>query len=313
MTQCRFCQSSKVNMIMDFGDVALAGGFLTKAQFANEQKFPLQVAFCSDCYLLQIKNHVPPELLFKDYFYFSSAITTLKNHFRNYAEEVTARFLNKQTATVLEIGCNDGVLATPLADLGIKTVIGVDPATNVVKTVANPRVHVVNAFFTEALADKVQGEFGQVDLIAANNVYAHVDDMHDLTRGIAKLLAPEGVFVFEVHYIQNLLEEYQYDMIYHEHLFYYSLLALDNFMARFDMEIFDVKPVAIHAGSMRYYVRRKGHRANEPVSTAVLELRKQERAKKYDHVETYENYAREVEKTKIDLMGLIEQLKGKNK
>lgn len=310
---CRFCQSQNIHLVMDFGQVALAGGFLTRDQFAPEPKFPLRVIFCADCYLLQIKDRVPPELLFKDYFYFSSAIATLRNHFKQYAEDVTQRFLNKETATVLEIGCNDGVLLNPLADLGIKKVIGVDPATNVVKSISNPRVHIVNDFFSEAHAERLLKEFGSVDLIVANNVFAHLDDMHDVTRGIEKLLSPDGVFVFEVHYIQNLLEEYQYDMIYHEHLFYYSLITLDKFFARFGMEVFDIKPIAIHAGSMRYYVRRKGHLEREKISEAVLKLRSQELEKNYNKVDTYLNYARTVSETRKNLMSLLTHLKRGNK
>jgi SAM-dependent methyltransferase len=311
--ECRLCHSPKIRTIMDFGEVALAGGFLVPEQFETQPKFKMRLVFCEACYLLQIQDRVPPELLFKDYFYFSSAITTLKNHFREYAKEVTARFLKPETATVVEIGCNDGVLVNPLADQGIKNVIGVDPATNVVKTVGNPKVNIVNDFFNEATADAILKKFGPADLIVANNVYAHVDDMHGLTRGIEKLLGPDGVFVFEVHYIRNLLEEFQYDMIYHEHLFYYSLIALDNFFKTFDLEVFDVKPIQIHAGSMRYYVRRVGHLKHEKMSEAVIELRKQEFASKYDKVETYLDYAEACNKTRVDLMNLLNKLKSENK
>lgn len=298
---------------MDFGKVALAGGFLVPEQFESQPKFKMRLVFCEDCYLLQIQDRVPPELLFKDYFYFSSAITTLKNHFREYAKEVTARFLTPSTATVVEIGCNDGVLVNPLAEQGIKNVIGVDPATNVVKTVGNPKVNIVNDFFNEKTADDILSRFGPADLIVANNVYAHVDDMHGLTRGIEKLLGPDGVFVFEVHYIRNLLEEFQYDMIYHEHLFYYSLLALDNFFKTFQLEVFDVKPIQIHAGSMRYYVRRTGHLKKEKISDAVLDLRKNELTSKYDKVETYLDYANACNETRIALMDLLNKLKSNKK
>ncbi|MGZ6442198.1 MAG: class I SAM-dependent methyltransferase [Pseudobdellovibrionaceae bacterium] len=263
--------------------------------------------------MLQIQDRVPPELLFKDYFYFSSAITTLKNHFRDYAKEVTARFLDPATATVVEIGCNDGVLVNPLADQGIKNVVGVDPATNVVKTVGNPKVKIINDFFNEKTADVILKEVGHADLIVANNVYAHVDDMHGLTHGIEKLLAPDGVFVFEVHYIRNLLEEFQYDMIYHEHLFYYSLIALDSFFKTFNLEVFDIKPIQIHAGSMRYYVRRIGHLKKEKISEAALELRKNELASKYDKVETYLDYASACNETRVSLMNLLNKLKSHKK
>lgn len=298
---------------MDFGKVALAGGFIVPKQFESEPTFKMRLVFCEDCYLLQIQDRVPPELLFKDYFYFSSAITTLRDHFKSYAKEVSARFLTPSNATVVEIGCNDGVLVNPLAEEGIKNVIGVDPATNVVKTVGNPKIKIVNDFFTEKTALNILKEYGPADLIVANNVYAHIDDTHDVTRGIEKLLAPDGVFIFEVHYIRSLLEEFQYDMIYHEHLFYYSLIALDNFFKTFEMEVFDVKPIQIHAGSMRYYIRRIGHLKKETISEAVLTLRAQELESKYDKVETYLNYADACKKTRVDLMNLLTSLKNENK
>ena len=306
---CRFCNSGDLTLVIDFGEVALAGAFLKPDQFAEEEKYPLQICFCNNCYLLQIINSVSPDILFRNYFYYSSAIATLREHFKAYAGEVTARFLDPKKSTVVEFGCNDGVLLNPLYDKGIKTVIGVDPASNIIKAINNPRIIVINDFFSEATAQKIISEYGHADLIVANNVFAHIEDMHDVTRGIHKLLAGDGVFIFEVHYLGNIIEALQYDMIYHEHLYYYSLLALDNFFNQFDMEVFDVKKIPIHAGSMRYYVRKRGTLKKETVSQAVLDLRQDELNNKYNRVETYLDYAYKVEETKITLMRLLDQLK----
>lgn len=310
---CGFCNGSNTSLIIDFGNVALAGAFLKLEEFSGEKKYPLQLYFCEDCYLLQIIDKIPPEILFKDYFYFSSAIGTLRKHFKKYAKEVSGRFLNLEKSTVVEIGCNDGVLLNPFSEIGIKTVIGVDPATNVVKKINNSNVIVFNDFFSEMTAGGILNKVGHADIIAANNVYAHIDKIHDATRGIKKLLAKDGVFIFEVHYIGNLIEELQYDMIYHEHLYYYSLITLDNFLNQFNMEIFDIKRIPIHAGSMRYYVREKGGLKRENVSKSVLKLREEELNKKYDKIETYSNFARRVEKSKIILMSLLNQLKRERK
>ena len=307
--QCRFCDSHRVKLIIDFGDVALAGSFLKPEEFPDEKKYPLQIYFCEDCYLLQIINRIAPEILFKDYFYFSSAIGTLRKHFREFAQNVTERFLVSDQATVVEIGCNDGVLLNPFTEIGIKNIIGIDPSTNVVQSIKDPHITVFNDFFTEKTAEKIFAEYGPTDMIIANNVFAHIDDMHDVTRGIVKLLSPNGVFIFEVHYLANLIEQIQYDMIYHEHLYYYSLIALDNLLDRFDLEIFDIKPIPIHAGSMRYYVRKKGGLKKEQISNRVIEKRQEELSKKYDHAETFMNYAQQVEKTKQTLMLLLKRLK----
>lgn len=310
---CRFCNSADLTLIIDFGNVALAGAFLKPDQFAQEVKYPLQICFCNNCYLLQIINSVSPDVLFRNYFYYSSAIATLRAHFKAYAGEVTARFLEPQRSTVVEFGCNDGVLLNPLYGQGIKNVIGVDPASNIIKAINNPHIIVINDFFSELTAQKIIEEHGHADLIIANNVFAHIENMHDVTRGICNLLGADGVFIFEVHYLGNIIEALQYDMIYHEHLYYYSLLTLDNFFDQFDMEIFDLKKIPIHAGSMRYYVRKRGTLKKEPISHAVLELRQDELNKKYHQVETYLDYAHKVEETKITLLGLLDQLKKEGK
>jgi methylation protein EvaC len=307
--KCRFCQSSNISLIIDFGNVALAGAFLQPGQFPDEIKYPQQLYFCKDCFLLQIINKVDPSVLFKDYFYFSSAIKTLRDHFAVFAQEVTKRFLTPGQSAVLEIGCNDGVMLRAFAKLDLKTVIGIDPSTNVISTIKEPNIITINDFFTEKAANEIKNKYGAMNMIVANNVFAHIDDIQDVTRGIDLLLAKDGVFIFEVHYIGSLINELQYDMIYHEHLYYYSLLALEKYFSGFGMEIFDIKPIPIHAGSMRYYVRKKGELKQVPLSNDVIELKRQEIGAGYDREAAYLNYAHRVEKTKIALIKLLDQIR----
>ena len=215
VARCAFCESQSLQSVVDFGKVALAGGFLKPDQFADEQRFPLRVFFCNDCHAVQILDVVDTRILFANYFYFSSATRTLREHFADYASEVAARFLDPRRSTVVEIGCNDGVLLKPLADHGVRTLVGVDPASNIVSTIADKRLNVVNDFFSEAVAADIAGRYGKADLIVANNVYAHIPDIRGVTRGIHELLRDDGVFVFEAHYLGKIVHEMQYDMIYH--------------------------------------------------------------------------------------------------
>ena len=208
---------------MDFGNVALAGGFLKTKEFKNEKKYPMRVCFCKECFAVQVVDIIEPDILFRDYFYFSSSIKTLSDHFVDYAKELTSRFLNPQEATVLEFGCNDGVLLYPLADQGIKKVIGVDPAKNIISSINDKRITIINNYFNEKVSREVVAKYGSVDLIMANNVFAHIPDIKGTTIAIKNALSDEGVFVFEVHYLGKIIDEMQYDMIYHEHLYYYSL------------------------------------------------------------------------------------------
>jgi len=306
---CAFCQSGQMGQVVDFGEVALAGAFLTREQFRDERRFRLRVYFCEKCYAMQVVDKIPPDTLFQRYFYFSSSIGTLREHFKSYAAELTARFLDPKSSSVLEFGCNDGVLLRPLADQGIRTVIGVDPAKNVVASINDPRVTVVNDFFTEDVAARIVSEYGKLDMIMANNVYAHIPDIRATTRAVSYALSDNGIFVFEVHYLGKVLEELQYDMIYHEHLYYYSLLSAMAHFNRYDMAVFDVKPIPIHAGSMRFYVCKKGSRHSEKVTEAVRALQADERARKYDCYSTFRQFSDKVASHRKRLTELLNELK----
>jgi methylation protein EvaC len=311
--QCAFCGAGDLVEVIDFGDVALAGGFLKEGAFATEPKFRLRVSFCPACYAVQVPDKVDPDILFTDYFYFSSAIKTLREHFIDYATEVVARFLDPHHSTVIEFGCNDGILLKPLADQGVATVVGVDPALNILKTIQDPRIHTVNGFFGELLADELAGRFGKADLVLANNVFAHIPDINGVTRAVEKILKDDGVFIFEVHYLGKIIQDLQYDMIYHEHLYYYSLLALENHFARHGMAIFDLKPIPIHGGSMRYYVCKKDSYHAKDVSVRVQNLRNEDRAHGYDRAETYRRFASDCAHRRAKLMDLLTRLRSKGR
>lgn len=306
---CSFCNSMVMTEIMDFGEVALAGAFLRSNQFNAELYYPLRLFFCHDCYAVQVIDKVRADVLFKDYFYFSSSIQTLRDHFIDYAREVTIRFLIPESATVIEFGCNDGVLLRPLADQKIKTVIGVDPASNIVSTINDPRITIINDFFTEKVAQDIIVTYGHVDMVVANNVYAHIPDIQGITRAVHDVLSDDGVFIFEVHYLGNVINELQYDMIYHEHLYYYSLLSAKKHFERYEMMVFDVKPVPIHAGSMRFYVCKKGSKHGLSVSPAVIQLQNEELSKGFHCSGTFVCFAADIAQRKTVLMALLNKLK----
>ena len=306
---CAFCDAKKLSKVIDFGSVALAGGFLRSEDFAAERLYPLRVYFCENCYAVQVVDVIPADVLFNNYFYFSSSIGTLCEHFKQYAEEVSSRFLvNPSKSVVLEFGCNDGVLLKPLADLGIGTVIGVDPAENVVSTIQDSRIDIVNNFFNEDVAEEVIERFGHIDLIMANNVFAHIPDIQGATRAISRALSDDGVFVFEVHYLGNVINEMQYDMIYHDHLYYYSLLSAQKHFERHGLMVFDIKFTTIHAGSIRFYVCKIGSKHSQMISSEVRELEVRELEQGFDRYETYQRYSDQVAHHKKLLISLLEDL-----
>lgn len=312
-TACRCCGSSDLATVMDFGNMPLAGGFLKSEQFTQEKLYPLHVVFCRACTLVQVPEAIPPETLFKDYFYFSSAIKTLVDHCTIWAGEMYNRFLkDRPNPSVFEIGCNDGVMLKPFAVLGVKAV-GVDPATNVVKSVKQEGFTIINDFFNEEVAKRVRAEYGQFDMITSSYSFAHIDDMMSVGKGVAQLLKDEGVFVFEVYYLGTLIEEMQYDMIYHEHCNYYSLKSLQNFLGSHGMEIFDTTfTPGVRSGAVRFFARKIGGRS-EPISESVKTMQRQEEEKGYYDENTFIEYGKKIESTKIELLATLKNLKTQGK
>ena len=294
--------------------MGLAGGFLAKSDLKRETYYPMSLGFCLDCYAVQIVDKIDPDTMFKrGYFYFSSSIGTLREHFRNYAKEIVDRFVtDRKSTTVLEFGCNDGVLLSPLADQNIGTLIGVDPASNVVKEINDDRIDIINSYFDENCADKVVNEFGHVDLILANNVFAHVNDINGLTRAIDRALTPNGIFVFEVHYLGRIIDQMQYDMIYHEHIYYYSLLSVENHFNRYGMIVFDIKKVENHGGSIRFHVCRRNSELAFG-SDRVKKLRDEELAKGFNNISLFREFGKKIHQQRADLVDLLRRIKSEGK
>lgn len=276
---CRGCRSTDVIKFLDLGLMPKAGSFLTEEQVSTEPKYQLDVYVCRRCSLVQILDIIPQEVLFTNYQYLSSITRTLREHFSEYAKEIHKRFLGKDSL-VVEIGSNDGVLLQPFNALGISA-IGVEPATNVAEIAKKKGLSVINKFFNREVAMEIRSNYGRAKVICANNVFAHIDDLDEVLLGLRDLLEDNGVFVFEVHYLLDLLEKYQYDTIYHEHLCYYSLTALSHLLERFGMVIFDVKRISTHSGSIRVYAKTKFNNSY-PVHEIVRRMIEEEKEVVYD-------------------------------
>jgi len=306
---CRFCNGTNLTKILDFGNVPLAGGFLKEKDFPEEKFYPLDLSFCQDCFLVQVTNVVPADVLFKNYFYFSSSIGTLVEHCAEFAKETMERFLKDvEKPSVFEIGCNDGVLLKPFSAMGANAV-GMDPATNVVNSITSKDITAINDYFTEKNAATLRDEYGPFDAIVSSYSFAHIDDIVDVMKGVKTLLKENGVFIFEVYYLGALIDEMQYDMIYHEHMSYYSLKSLILFLKQFSMEIFDIKfTPGVRSGAVRFYAKNIGERDEKPTAT-FEDMMKYEKAKGFDRVETYLDYAERVRGTKEELLEILESIK----
>lgn len=311
---CRFCHGTALTEVLDLGNVPLAGAFLKEKDFPHEKRYPLTLNFCRDCSLVQVGEVVSGDVLFNEnYFFYSSAIGTLVDHFKAFAQETYDQFLKKlPQPSILEIGCNDGVLLRPFSALGVRA-IGVDPSTNVLKKVDSKDIQVFNDFFTEKLAIQIREKCGRVDAILSSYSFAHIDNMADVMKGVKCLLKDDGVFVFEIYYIGTLLEDMQYDMVYHEHMSYYSIHALIPFLKQYSMEIFDVKFIpGVRSGSVRFYAKNIGQRS-EKISAAVVDLIASEKEKGFDDVKIFRKYAEKVAATRGQIITLLDQLKKEGK
>ena len=263
--QCLSCGSRQGELVLDLGDQPLANNLLGPGDIDKpEPRFPLRLAVCTECWLLQITDLVPPVELFSDYVYFSSYSDSWVQH----AAECSARYCNEfnlgSNSCVVEIASNDGYLLRNFAEAGIPH-LGIEPAANIAEVAQANGVETRIDFFSEKLARDLVSEC-PADLILANNVFAHVPDTNDFVAGLKVLLAADGHAVMEFPYAVEMIEQGEFDTIYHEHVFYFTLTSLEPLVARHGLRITRVERTPMHGGSLRIFVRHDSHTADETVS-----------------------------------------------
>lgn len=305
-TVCRSCASAKLTPILSLGSLPLANALLSPADLGeNEARYPLDLVFCEGCSLVQITETVDPELLFRDYLYFSSFSESFVRHARGLAERLVIDRELTSSSLVLEIASNDGYLLQHYSNRGIP-VLGIEPAENVAAVARKKGVRTLSEFFSRPLAEKLRDEGCHADVVHANNVLAHVADLNSFVSGIALILKASGVAVIEAPYVRDMVENCEFDTIYHEHLCYFSLSALTALFARHGLVIRDVERLAVHGGSLRLFV---GHQGAAPEGTRVLTLREEEAACSADRLPFYSAFGQRVEGLKRSLVGLLQGLR----
>jgi SAM-dependent methyltransferase len=310
VTACRSCHQSDLQPIVSLGRLPLANALVSREDTVRvDERYPLDLALCRRCSLVQITETVAPARLFHEYLYFSSYSDTMVRHARDLAQELCRARRLDSSSCVIEIGSNDGYLLQHFLAAGVR-VLGVEPARNVAAVAEARGIATISEFFGSDLAAKLAAAGEAADVIVANNVMAHVPDINGIVQGIKRLLKPHGVFVMETPYVKDLLDTAAFDTIYHEHLFYYSLSALEALFRRNELAIAAVQHVPIHGGSLRVTAVHAGEEGQRPGVTRLLD---EERRWGVAEPIEYQRFAAQVAHLQRSLAALLRQLRAQGK
>lgn len=309
---CRSCGSSRLEPILSLGSTPLANRLLTRKQIEEpEPVYPLDLVFCTDCALVQITETVPPEVLFRDYLYFSSfSDTTLQN-----AENIVNRLIRDKglgpDSLAVEIASNDGYLLQYYRRKGIP-VLGIEPALNIAQVAEERGIRTLPEFFNADLAHNLRDNGMTADVIHANNVLAHVADLNSVIEGFKIFLKPDGHLVIEVPYVKDLIDHVEFDTIYHEHLCYFSSTALARAFQRHGLILMDIELIPIHGGSLRLFAGHKETYEGKETPRRT-NLMKNEQAWGVDTLPFYQSFGSKVTGLRNELLSLLGGLKAQNK
>jgi len=302
--KCRHCEQPLELDFIDLGSAPPSNAYLTQEALRGpETWFPLRVLTCTTCWLVQTEDHAGREALFtNDYAYFSSFSQSWLAHARKYASAMIERFDLSARSRVVEVASNDGYLLQYFTESGIQS-YGIEPTASTAAAARDKGIDTVQEFFGITLADRLAAEDRAADLMAANNVLAHVPDINDFVAGFTRLLKPTGVVTFEFPHLLRMVQSHQFDTIYHEHYSYLSLTAVDNIFTSNGLRVFDVEEITTHGGSLRVYAQRAEGRHVR--SDAVSRVLQEETDAGVDTSTFYQNFQPVAEKIKNDLLSFL--------
>ena len=305
---CRSCGADALELVLSLGRTPLANALLTREQLTQpEPRYPLDLAFCQRCTLVQITETVPPAALFSDYLYFSSYSDAMLRHAEKLADRLTAERQLGRESLVVELASNDGYLLQYYQRHGVP-VLGIEPAANIARVALDKGVPTLCEFFSRRVGERLRAEGQTADVVHAHNVLAHVADLNDFVSGMHALLKKSGVVVVEAPYLRDLIERCEFDTIYHEHLCYFSLTALNPLFRRHGLQVQHVERVPIHGGSLRLEV--VATEVARP-SASVGRMLAEEAAWGVSELRTYEAFSARVEAIKESLTGTLRRLKAR--
>ena len=308
---CRLCGSKQLELVFALAPSAIADDYVSPERLDEKQEnFPLDVFLCGECKHTQLLDAVDPEILFGNYTYVTSVSLGLVDHFERLGAKLSMRFKLGSESLVVEIGSNDGTLLRILKRSGAK-VLGVDPAREIARRATESGIETIPAFFNSEEARRIQEQHGKASVFIANNVFAHADNLGDITEGIRSLLRPDGVFVFEVSYMVDIVEKMIWDTIFHEHLSYHAVRPFVNFFNLHGMELFDIERIPTKGGSLRGFAQLKG--GPQPVTSAVADLIALEEKLEFGEAKTFRAFGDRIDATRDALLDLLGKLRAEGK
>lgn len=310
INQCRVCGDSKLEVFLDLGEQPHGDSLITEEQLPNKDvRYPLKTCFCYSCSTVQINYTVPKETMFEHYLYVSGTTRTLKDHFANTTNALIAYLSLKPGDFVVDIGSNDGTWLETYKGTGIKT-LGIDGAKNLSAIANSKGIETWPLFFNEQVADKILTLKGQPQLVTAAGVFFHLEELHSVTSGIAKLIGDTGTFCIQAIYLGGMIDQNKFDQIYHEHLTYWTLTTVSKLLEKHNLEIYQAQFIPIHGGSIQILAAAKN---TKKVGKSVLEILQLEKTKKYNEIETYKNFSNRVWDIGTKLTDILKEFKVKNK
>jgi len=312
LTFCRLCESTDLAKFLELIPTPAGNNFLDAQEklVLDEPIFPLELYFCKNCYHVQLGHVVDPNHLFKNNYHFVSGTSPVNvNHFEKYADEIISSCNLKQGSLIIDVGSNDGTCLKSFQNRGMK-VLGIDPAENIAK-IANERgIKTIPSFFTPDLALSIKKEYGTPQLITSHNVLAHVENFSSIMDAISLLMDQDSIFIFEVGYFYDVFNNLWFDTIYHEHLDYHTVMPLEKFFKRKDMQLFHVEKVNIQGGSIRNFVQLKSGK-NE-VRDSVERIISDEISGGFDSLSKLTLFQARIDVAKTSLLTLIKEIKENN-
>lgn len=310
-TKCRLCHSKEFDLVLPLTPTPVGMDYVKSDRLNEVQEvYDLDLYLCRNCGHAQILDVVSAETIFKDYPYLSSSSLGLPEHFQKYAEEVIEKIQPEPGSLVVDIGCNDSTLLNAMHSKGMRA-LGIEPVPEIARKASVGGVEVLPEYFTVELANKIKNERSAASIITANNLFADIDDLDELTQGIHDLLAPDGVLVIEFGYIVDLIERMIFDYIYHEHRSYFGVTPLSAFFNRYEMELIDVEPQATKGGSLRCTAQLAG--GPRPVSPSVGKFVELEEKLGVTKPEIYKEFVQRIDALKNELVTLLKDLKAQGK